>query len=195
MPRDKEFDPKEALQCAMMLFWEKGYLETSYDDLVQVTGVNRYGLYSAFGDKYQFFLKTIDHYSETQILFQLGPMEQPEASTPEIQRFFNLLIGNLETPQRHFGCLIGNSAVEIAEPHAALLSRIKGHFERMKTAFENALQNAQRLGEIPASRDIHAGADFLVGVAMGYLVYVRAGMSPNQVKHFIEVALTHLSQS
>lgn len=195
MPRDKQFDPKEALNCAMLLFWEKGYLETSYDDLVQATGVNRYGLYSAFGDKYQLFLKAMDHYSETQIQFQLSPMERPDASTPEIRRFFDLLIHNLETPQRHFGCLIGNSAMEIAEPETALLSRINGHFQRMQFAFKNALQHAQRLGEIPPDKDIHAYADYLVGVAMGYLVYVRGGMPATQVKNFIEVAISHLNES
>lgn len=195
MPRDKEFDPKEALNCAMLLFWEKGYQETSYDDLVQATGVSRYGLYSAFGDKYQFFLKAMDHYSQTQIHFQLSPMEQPEASLPEIRRFFDLLISNLDTTQAHFGCLIGNSAVEIAEPDEALLMRINAHFKRMHAAFRNALQQAQRLGEVQHEVDPDTWADYLIGIAMGYLMYVRSGMHPSQVKHFIEVAVSHLNKS
>lgn len=193
MPRDKEFDPKDALNCAMMLFWEKGYQETSYNDLVQATGVNRYGLYSAFGDKYQLFLKAMDHYSETQIQFQLSPMETPAASIPEIRRFFDLLIRNLESPQERFGCLIGNSAVEIPEPGEALLNRINAHFKRMHTAFRNALQHARQRGELKTDIDPDAYADYLIGIAMGYLVYVRAGMAPSQVKHFIEIAISDLN--
>ena len=195
LPRDKEFKPQEALHSAMLLFWEKGYLETSYDDLVRATGVSRYGLYSAFGDKYQLFLKAMDHYSETNIQFLLGPLEQPDASISQIRRYFNLLLRNLDTPQGHFGCLIGNSAVEIVEPEEALGRRINGHFERMQTAFKNALQHAQRRGEVAAEMDIHACADYLVGITMGYLVYVRAGMQRDQVKRFIEVALSYLSYS
>jgi AcrR family transcriptional regulator len=192
MSRDKEFDPKEALSAAMLLFWEKGYLETSYDDLVQATGVSRYGLYSAFGDKHQLFLKAIDHYSETKIQFLLGPMEQPEASVSEIRRYFELLIDQLNTPQCYFGCLIGNSAVEMAEPDEALQGRINSHFKRLQAAFRNALQHAQQLGEVAASMDIHVYADYLVGVAMGYLVYVRTRMPSDQVKHYIDVALTRI---
>jgi TetR/AcrR family transcriptional repressor of nem operon len=195
LPRDKEFDPNEALHAAMLLFWEKGYLETSYNDLVRTTGVNRYGLYSAFGDKYQFFLKAMDHYSATHIQFLLGPMEQPDAGLPEIQRYFDLLVGTLATPQGHFGCLIGNSTVEIAEPEEALLSRITEHFERMRSAFLNALQHAQAGGELAAVVNVEARADYLVGVAMGYLVYVRTNLSPEGVKHFIDVALSHITQT
>src|SRR6185503_545888 len=127
MPRSKEFDPQVALHRAMMVFWEKGFTETSYQDLVQATGVNRYGLYSAFGDKYEFFLKAMDHYANTNIGFMLGPMEQSDASIPEIRRYFAVLLNSLGTPQEHFGCLIGNSAVEIAVPEEALLTRINNH--------------------------------------------------------------------
>ena len=176
----------------MLLFWEKGYLETSYDDLVRATGVNRYGLYSTFGDKYQFFLKAVDHYSSTNIQSLLSPMESSEASIREIRHYFHLLLSSLDTPQGGFGCLIGNSAVEMAHPDEALQGRIEAHFERMRAAFLNALQQAKQLGEVAGDMDTHAYADYLVGVAMGYLVYVRAGMQPERVRRFIRIALSGL---
>jgi TetR/AcrR family transcriptional repressor of nem operon len=193
MPRSKEFDPQAALHHAMLVFWEKGYTETSYDDLVQATGVNRYGLYSAFGDKYEFFLKAMDYYANANITFMLGPMEQPGASLSEIRRYFSMLLSSLGTPQEHFGCLIGNSSVEIAAPEEALSMRINNHFARMRSAFTNAIQHAQECGEISSSLDVDAYADYLVGVAMGYIVYVRSGMQAEHVKRFIEAALTRLT--
>ena len=50
MGRHREFEPTEALQSALMVFWRQGYAATSIDDIVGATGVSRYGLYSAFGD-------------------------------------------------------------------------------------------------------------------------------------------------
>lgn len=193
MPRAKEFDPQEALHQAMILFWEKGYTETSYEDLVEVTGVSRYGLYSAFGDKYQLFLKAMDHYSTTSIEFMLGPMEQSAAAMPEIRRYFDILLSSLGTPQEHFGCLIGNSSVEIVEPEEALLTRINHHFARMRAAFHNALRNAQQRGEISVDLDTGDYSDYLVGVAMGYLVCVRGGVESSHVRGFIQVALSQLN--
>ena len=192
MPRDKEFDPQAALHSAMLLFWQKGYLDTSYDDLVQATGVSRYGLYSAFGDKYQLFLKAMDHYSNTNIEFMLSPLETPDASIPEIQGYFNRLIGGLTSPQGSAGCLIGNSSMEIAAPEEALLTRITHHFDRMRAAFRNALQNALRRAEIAPDVDIDAYSDYLVGVAMGYLGCVHAKMEADRVTHFVETALANL---
>jgi TetR/AcrR family transcriptional repressor of nem operon len=193
MPRSKEFDPQGVLNRAMMVFWEKGFTETSYEDLVHSTGVNRYGLYSAFGDKHEFFLKAMDHYANTNISFMLGPMERSDASTPEIHRYFAMLLNSLGTAQEHFGCLIGNSAVEIAAPDEALVERINNHFARMRAAFRNALQHARESGEISADVDVDSYADYLVGVAMGYVVCVRGGMKTERVKNFIEIALTQLN--
>jgi hypothetical protein len=55
LPCNREFEPQDALQKAMVLFWRKGYLHTSLDDLVSETEVSRYGLYSTFGEKHALF--------------------------------------------------------------------------------------------------------------------------------------------
>jgi TetR/AcrR family transcriptional repressor of nem operon len=104
-----------------------------------------------------------------------------------------VLLNSLGTPQEHFGCLIGNSAVEIAAPEEALITRINNHFARMRAAFRNALQGAQERGEVSADLDIDTYADYLVGVALGYVVCVRGSMGAEHVKRFIETALTQLN--
>jgi TetR/AcrR family transcriptional regulator, transcriptional repressor for nem operon len=39
MVRPRQFDPDEVLDQSMHAFWERGYHETSVDDLVTATGV------------------------------------------------------------------------------------------------------------------------------------------------------------
>jgi len=59
MARPREFDLNEALQAAMLLFWERGYEATSIDDLLQQMGINRASLYGTFGQKRELFLKAL----------------------------------------------------------------------------------------------------------------------------------------
>lgn len=193
MARPREFEPKEALSKAMLLFWQKGYLNTSLDDLVQATGVSRYGFYHTFGDKHDLFVKVMELYASTVINMLLGPMETPEASVPEIRRYFDYLLLNSKSSQEKVGCLIGNTAMEMVQTDEAIANRIDRHFARMRGAFLNALQNAAQRGEISSDMDVEAYADYLVGIAVGYLVCIRAKMSQKALQHFIKVALVAIS--
>lgn len=193
MARPREFEPNEALNRAMQLFWQKGYADTSMADLVEATGVSRYGFYNEFGDKHDLFLKCVDHYANTSIDMALSPMEQPNASLPEIQAYFGNFLMALSMEQRPSGCLIGNTAMATPMMDEALEQRIEHHYTRMKAAFFNALQNARQQRELPADIDPEALADYLVGVANGYLVCIRTSMSRDAIRRFIETALERLT--
>jgi TetR/AcrR family transcriptional repressor of nem operon len=193
MPRTREFEPTEALHRAMLLFWQKGYLDTSIDDLVEATGVSRYGFYSTFGDKRDLFLKAMAHYSHTVIYQLLRPLETADASVAEIHGYFNTLLTASQSSQAQSGCLIGNMAMELPVIDAAIAAHIDSHFARMRQAFHNALQNAQQHHDLAAGLDIEAYADYLVGVAMGFLVCLRARMAAEVVQRFIQTALNPLN--
>ena len=61
--RPRGYDEEQALEAAMLTFWEKGYRATSMDDLVARTGASRASLYKTFGDKRALFLKSLDLYA------------------------------------------------------------------------------------------------------------------------------------
>lgn len=192
MARPREFEPTEALHRAMMLFWQKGYEDTSMADLVEVTGVSRYGFYTEFGDKHDLYLKCVDHYAETTINSALSPMERPLASLPEIRGYFNQFLLAMESEAPNMGCLIGNTAMSQPALDNALAERITHHFTRMRAAFLNALQNGVQQGDLPADEDAEALADYLVGVANGYLACLRS-MEPDGVRRFLQVALARVN--
>ena len=62
MSRPKEFNPDEALEKAMQVFWHKGYEATSMEDLLNAMDINRGSLYATFGGKRALFLKAMDRY-------------------------------------------------------------------------------------------------------------------------------------
>ena len=192
MARPREFEPSEALEKAMHLFWQKGYQETSMADLVEATGVSRYGFYNEFGDKHDLFVKAMTHYANTAIHMALSPMEKEEASLPEIQHYFDNLLLPVDTGQDLNGCLIGNTTMELGTLDQSLSLLINNHYIRMRAAFRNALQNAVQIGELQADADVDGYADFLVGVANGYLICIRTNMTPESIKRFIEISLQRL---
>src|SRR5215472_13428858 len=66
MGRPKGFSREEVLTKAIGLFWEKGFAETSLQDLERETGVNKSGLYTEFKDKQDIFLESLRHYLNTR---------------------------------------------------------------------------------------------------------------------------------
>ena len=64
MNRARTFDPMTALGQVVDLFASKGYSETSMEDIVQATGVSRYGLYGTFGNKRELFEQALEQYAE-----------------------------------------------------------------------------------------------------------------------------------
>jgi TetR/AcrR family transcriptional regulator, transcriptional repressor for nem operon len=193
MPRPREFEPDEALHKAMLLFWQRGYLLVSMDDLVQATGVSRYGFYSTFGDKQELFIKALDRYADTVIARLLGPLETEQAAGAEIRQYFAALLQQADSPQPEPGCLIGNAALEgHGQVDELIEARIRRHFSRMRRAFGNALQHAVERGELTATLDVEAYAEYFVGIAVGYLALIRARMPLDSLRHFFAVALARL---
>lgn len=192
MPRTKEFDPAIALDRAMHLFWRKGYHDTSLDDLVAATGVQRYGLYSSFHTKHDLFLAALDRYEETCMASALADLEDPDAGLPAIRAFFDALVAAADSPEGRYGCLMCNTATELAPHDPEAAARVAVGVQRMTQAFARALANAQQHGELPAGIDIDEHAQFLAGIDLGALVLAKTPFPREAVAACVRVALSTL---
>ena len=192
MARIREFDPKEALEKAMLVFWQKGYADTSIDDLVVATGVSRYGLYGEFGSKHGLFLASLDHYQDTAVNAYFGIVEKPGAAMAEITLYFDTLLNWYSQPAGKLGCLMCNSATEVAPHDKSVQKKVKGALERMANGFSAALTNAKQRGEIKADLDIRQAADFLTGVLLGASVMVRSGANKQTISNAVKMSLALL---
>jgi TetR/AcrR family transcriptional repressor of nem operon len=169
--RPRQFDPDEVLDRSMHEFWRSGYRDTSVDDLVRVTGVRPGSLYNAFpGGKRGLFLETLHRYSNLVVPEKLGALERPGAGLPELRAYFDGLVADLSTPEGRIGCLMVNSAVELATEDSEVGELVRGHMSRLERNAERALRNAKRRGEIPASVNPRAKATQLMATGMGLMV-------------------------
>ncbi len=192
MARVREFDPADALDKAMKLFWLKGYADTSMDDLVTATGVNRYGLYDAFKNKHGLFLAALDHYERTVVGMMFGPVERPGASLAEIRAYFSRLGQAAATEAGKLGCLMSNTASEVAPFDRQAAVKVEEFRARLRNGFRKALLNAKKNGELPPALDAGQVADFLTGVVQGLSVMARSHADIRAMKNVAEVALASL---
>ena len=193
MPRSREFDPQEALNKAMHQFWAKGYHDTSVRDLVACTGVNYYGLYAEFESKHGLFLAALDRYRDTVTAEIIAELECPGPVVPRIRRAFEHLLGRMKTPGGRVGCMIANTAVELApyDPDAA--AKVRSHMKLLTGAFSSALCRAHDAGELPPDADVGALAEFLASTAYSMGLLLRAGCSDAHVRRHLNTALSSLS--
>ena len=70
--RPREFDRDVALQEAMLVFWRKGFLATSMNDLCDAMGIRSPSLYAAFGSKEALYIEAVGHYAKTDRAIDLG---------------------------------------------------------------------------------------------------------------------------
>lgn len=174
MPRTKTYDPTEVLDRAKAVFWRKGYHDTSMEDLVDAMGISRYGIYTSFTSKHNLFLEVLQRYLQCEVGQTLAKLEEPDASLANITAFFDQLRAFKDDPQSRWGCLMSNSATEVAPHDADVAVLIERFLKRYTQAFARPLQRAKEEGQLAASLDVQATAQYLVGIVLGFSVYIRA---------------------
>lgn len=189
MPRPKEFNPDNALDKAMQVFWHKGYEAASMEDLLAAMNLNRGSLYDTFGGKRQLFLRSLGHYSRTIAGPKFSLLDQPGPALPLLREFIRGMINDaLADPQRR-GCLVANTVMELA-PHERDIAATLNHALRTgEDAFFTLLARAKEQGEVGAEKDPRALARFLTTMMQGTIVMIKSGASKETVTQAAEMAL------
>jgi TetR/AcrR family transcriptional repressor of nem operon len=188
MARTREFDPTAALDQAMVLFWERGFGDTSMEDLVESTGVSRYGIYGTFGNKRELFIAALQLYAD-QISREHPGLFTPEATRTDIEDFMAGIVSRAAGPKGQKGCMICNTAIEVAPHDPAIAGAVRDLFDRMAGAFATAITNGQIDGDIDPNLDPQATGQLLVGILQGSAVLARTGVSNTRLTAYLDSAL------
>jgi TetR/AcrR family transcriptional repressor of nem operon len=194
MPRPKEFNPDDAIEKAMHVFWHKGYEATSMEDLLTAMNLNRGSLYDTFGDKRELFLKAMDRYCmDGSIGRRFSILNQPGPALPLIRQFIGAMLEfGLSDPQRR-GCFITNTVMELAPHEKDIALKVAGRLQMAEEAFFKLLTRAKQEGELAHDKDPRALARFLTTMMQGTIVMIKAGATADVVKQTAETALSILN--
>lgn len=172
MARPRKFDEEAVLEAAVQCFWDRGYAATSVQDLVGGTGLAAASLYNAYGDKRSMFRTALGHYVEGG----LGErMRRCMALPPRraIETFFEEILSRSLKDRGHKGCMLVNSAVELAPHDPEFRKIIAGVLDRIEGFFRGCIEKGQVDGSIARALPAEVLARHLLGVMMGVRVLAR----------------------
>jgi TetR/AcrR family transcriptional repressor of nem operon len=193
MARPREFDPEQALDRALNVFWAKGFEATSLDDLCAATGLSRSSLYAAFGDKHALLLAAIDRYSEHRIAAFLGErFGKPRPVRVAFAAFFDELIDRIVSGSGRRGCFLGNCAAELPRDDRVAQARVRDGLIRIEETFEAALSAARERGELSRRVDQRALARFFMCVTQGLRLVGKANSDRATLEDIKTTALAAL---
>ncbi|CAM3742695.1 TetR/AcrR family transcriptional regulator [Nocardiopsis rhodophaea] len=192
MARTKEFDPDAALHAAIEMFWERGYEATSMADLVEHLGVARASIYATFGGKRELYLKALDRYGELADPDLIQRLSQPGPALPAVRDLILRFAEEAAGEGARRGCLITNTAVELAPHDAQAAQRVEAAWLIQETAIAGALSRAQAQGELSEDRDARGLARCLVVLLQGIRVAGKTSTDPGRVRAAAEQALALL---
>jgi TetR/AcrR family transcriptional repressor of nem operon len=186
--RPKSYDRAEVLDAAMYLFWQRGYHDVSTRDLTEVMGINMNSLYSEFGSKEALFAAAVERYDCEMVPYYIGALEEPGANLDTIKHVLNAFPGFASTSEFVPGCLITNSATELAPTAEASALSTDRYVKRLTAGYLSALANATGADRT----DLLGPARLLASTSLGLFVMLRAQTSQEVLQDIIANAIAQL---
>lgn len=192
MGRCREFDENEVLQKAMELFWKQGYEKTSLSDLVEHMGIHRRSLYDTFGDKHTLFLKTIDCYEEL-IKDELKiRISRAETAKQALQFVFDFVIEAHD--DKKWGCLIVNSATEMAIYDKEVEKKTQELFMQIEDVLSEIVRQGQQTGEFSCNYPPEILGEILENTLIGIQVRLKTSVSKDKLYRIVNFFLDLLNK-
>jgi AcrR family transcriptional regulator len=186
--RPRGFDADEALERAMLVFWELGYEGASLSNLTDAMGISTTSMYAAFGNKEELFRKALERYTEGPSAYLVRALEVPTALGVATA----ILAGVIRTttrPTGPHGCLGVQGALATGESgHAVrdLLAAWRNNgCSRVRERFQRAVDD----GDLPPETDPALLARYVTTLAFGIAVQAASGVDRGELQEMADAAL------
>lgn len=173
MARPIAFDEAAALDAAIECFWHQGYRASSVRDLASSMGICGTSLYNSFGNKRSLFIKALERYLDRSVRARIGRL-QTLPPKRAIHGFFDEIIERSLNDRARRGCLLINSALEIAPHDRKLGGEIAQRLTEIEGFFRDRIAAGRADGSIPKRVDADNVARLLLGVLLGIRVLARS---------------------
>ncbi len=185
MARPREFDEAAALDAAIQCFWSRGYEATSVRDLSDAMGIAGPSLYNTFGDKRTLYRQALEHYVERGFCDRVMRLESQLAPRAAIGAFFDEIIELSLADEQRKGCLIVNSALELAPHDPEFQAALTVVLRDMEAFFYRCVKAGQDTGAINAAMPADDLARMLLGLLMGLRVLARSRPEPELLRGLV----------
>lgn len=189
MSRTKEFEVEDVLEKAMMVFWQKGYENSSMQDLLKAMGLNKGSLYASFHDKETLFKRTLDYYDQNRrkkMILTGQPLN-------DIHNFMKSLVARSSKSNEGVrGCLIFNTSMDLDGQDQAFRDEISAKVRWTEDFFYKALCEAKRLEQVRQDLDCRVVAQILFGAVFSIIGVAKSCQDKTLLDNISKGALAHL---
>lgn len=134
MGRPKGYNRETVLEKALIVFWKKGFADTTVQDIEKKTGVNKSGLYSEFSGKDDLFVESLKHYISSSD--SIERLSKAPLGWGNIESY---LLSALELkPER--GCFVVSSMRELHILPKKSMAAVGGHVEKLRNLIKSNLE-------------------------------------------------------
>ncbi|MDV7186542.1 TetR/AcrR family transcriptional regulator [Lutibacter sp. TH_r2] len=187
MARKKEYIEEEVIEKAMNLFWRNGYESTSMQMLEKEMGINKFSIYSSFGNKHGVFVESLKSYKQkVSKIFQ--KLRDSNNGVEDIKEFFYNSVDVTKKPNNQKGCLVTNTYNEFAESEDKMIK------EQMETFMKNLKQifiEKLRMDPNKNEETILKQANYLLLSKHGLAAAARVN-TQKEIEDYIEIIFKNL---
>lgn len=185
--RPLAFDPEQALQAALQLFWAQGYEATSTTQLMNAMGISKSSLYQTFGSKQALYNLCLEQYGELTTDYMRTALSQ--ADSPK-QFILDLVAGTAAqagAPELPGGCFIVNTACELGAQHAFTGALLLKRRDKAYNIILDAINAMQQQGELSPTKKSEALARQVFACICGMKVMDKMAFSAEEQGSCIEM--------
>ncbi|MBE3012919.1 TetR/AcrR family transcriptional regulator [Microbispora sp. NEAU-D428] len=188
MGRPRGFDADDALERAMLVFWEHGYEGASLARLTEAMSISAKSMYAAFGNKEELFRKALERYTEGPSAYLARALEEPTALGVATA----ILAGTVRTttrPAHPHGCLGVQGALAASDSGRGVRDLLAAWRNNGCARVRERFQRAVDDGDLPPDTDPGLLARYVTTLAFGIAVQAASGVGRDELQEMAEAAL------
>lgn len=190
--RPRSFDINQALETAMKIFWEKGYVQTTMMDICHAIGIKPPSFYNAFGSRKELFLKTLNYYNEicwNEVVYQF--MSEPDIYKA-VRKLFESAIKIYQRPNLPKGCFIDISTTGLPENEHRIHAALTEIQLQAKNNIRKRLLMAIDTGQLPADSNIPVITNAIYAFLKGISALAREQMCQAELNEMSALGISLL---
>lgn len=177
----------------MQVFAEKGYEGASLRDLTSAMKINRFSMYSSFGNKEALYVKAMERFNQAR---RKGLIEALAGTSARngVEKLLRNAISRFTDPE-HGSCFFTQAPLapeEASRETRALMARRRTEIEQvMRERFERAIED----GELPRGVSAADLAGYFAVLIQGFALQAQHGGKREDLMRMADVAMANWPQS
>ncbi|MFT8990379.1 MAG: TetR/AcrR family transcriptional regulator [Gluconobacter albidus] len=183
-----KFDDAIVINAAMDVFWRRGFVASSIDELTTAMNLSRSSLYKRFKDKDGLYQEVLATYAD-RVLQRMGNI-QADSRRAQLEALLLEFVPEKGGTAKPAGCMLARACSEMTDlPTGGQAVALKG-LTGQRTILSRILNAAATNGELASTADVEALTWHFLGVLQAIMNLPQAGATAADLKRMITAAMT-----